>query len=212
MLERFLFSHNAQWAYISTLSGGERRRLYLLRALMFAPNLLLLDEPTNDLDIQTLGVLEDYLDTFQGAVVVVSHDRYFLDRTVEHLLVFEGESGGVREYPGGYSDFAEQRAREEAEHPSESPRTQTTPKPTSKPARDDQSRRLSYKERRELERLERDIAEMEAHKAALTGQINQSGSDYQRYQELAGELTQLDGKLEAAFERWAELAAIEDNA
>jgi ATP-binding cassette subfamily F protein uup len=212
MLERFLFSHHAQWAYISTLSGGERRRLYLLRALMFAPNLLLLDEPTNDLDIQTLGVLEDYLDTFQGAVVVVSHDRYFLDRTVEHLLVFESESGGVREYPGGYNDFAEQRAREEAEHPSESPRTQTTPKPTSKPARDDQSRRLSYKERRELERLERDIAEMEAHKAALTGQINQSGSDYQRYQELAGELTQLDGKLEAAFERWAELAAIEDNA
>src|SRR6185295_6840555 len=106
MLERFLFAPAAHYTPIARLSGGERRRLYLLRTLMAAPNVLLLDEPTNDLDIQTLAVLEDYLDDFAGALIVVSHDRYFLDRTAARLLAFEG-SGAIVEYPGSYSHYAE---------------------------------------------------------------------------------------------------------
>ncbi|MFN2416240.1 MAG: ABC-F family ATP-binding cassette domain-containing protein, partial [Pyrinomonadaceae bacterium] len=121
MLERFLFTGAMQYAPIAKLSGGERRRLYLLRVLMGAPNLLLLDEPTNDLDIQTLITLEDYLDGFPGNLIVVSHDRYFLDRTVEHVFRFEG-GGRLREYPGNYSAFLEARRKEESEAaPEESP-------------------------------------------------------------------------------------------
>jgi ATP-binding cassette subfamily F protein uup len=211
MLERFLFSHKAQWAYISTLSGGERRRLYLLRTLMFAPNLLLLDEPTNDLDIQTLGVLEDYLDTFQGAVIVVSHDRYFLDRTAEHLLAFK-DDGTIQEYPGGYSVYAEYRAREQEEEAAQAaaaarPKAPTTPAPRAQ--QEDKPRRLSYKERRELQTLEKRVDELETRKQTLSEQINQVGDDYQRYQELAAALTQLEADLEAAVERWATLAEIE---
>ncbi len=114
MLERFLFTGAMQYAPIAKLSGGERRRLYLLRVLMGAPNVLLLDEPTNDLDIQTLITLEDYLDSFPGNLIVVSHDRYFLDRTVEHIFRFEG-GGRVREYPGNYSAFLEARRKEEGD-------------------------------------------------------------------------------------------------
>ncbi len=205
MLERFLFSSSAQWASIATLSGGERRRLYLLRTLMFAPNLLLLDEPTNDLDIQTLTVLEDYLDTFEGAVIVVSHDRYFLDRTVEHLLVFE-DDGRVVEYPGGYSMYESLRQEPpRAAEPSRAP-AQPVPPP---PRAADTPRRLSYKERRELQALEQRIEQMESQKEELSSQINQAGEDYQRYEHLAGELNRLDADLEAAMERWAELAALE---
>jgi ATP-binding cassette subfamily F protein uup len=173
---------------------------------MFAPNLLLLDEPTNDLDIQTLNVLEDYLDSFQGAVIVVSHDRYFLDRTAQHLLVFEGE-GRIREYPGGYSVYADMRQQEQATASEAAPRRVSAPEGKKKPA-SEEPRRLSYKERRELKSLEQRIDEMEAHKAALSEQINQAGEDYQRYQQLAAELANLDAELEAAVERWAELAEL----
>jgi ATP-binding cassette subfamily F protein uup len=214
MLERFLFPSNAQWALISTLSGGERRRLYLLRKLIFAPNLLLLDEPTNDLDIQTLTVLEDYLDTFKGAVITVSHDRYFLDRVAQRILAFASDgSGTIREYPGNYSVYEDYRAQEEQE---ERAAARASEAPAAKPApgkekavTDTQPRRLSYKERRELQTLERQIAEMESRKEHLTEQINQSGSDYQRYEELAAELTALDTELDAAVERWSELAELE---
>lgn len=203
MLERFLFPPDFQWAPIATLSGGERRRLYLLRTLMFAPNLLLLDEPTNDLDIQTLTVLEDYLDTFNGAVIVVSHDRYFLDRTVQHLLVFEG-AGRIREYPGGYSLYEEYQARARAAE------TAAQPKVQPQPARSTGSRprRLSFKEQRELAALEERITALEERKAALSERLNAAGTDYQVYQDLAAELAQIDAELEAAVERWAELAEL----
>lgn len=203
MLERFLFPPDLQWAPIATLSGGERRRLYLLRTLMFAPNLLLLDEPTNDLDIQTLTVLEDYLDTFNGAVIVVSHDRYFLDRTVQHLLVFEG-AGRIREYPGGYSLYEEYQARARAAE------TAAQPKVQPQPARSTGSRprRLSFKEQRELAALEERITALEERKAALSERLNAAGTDYQVYQDLAAELAQIDAELEAAVERWAELAEL----
>jgi len=209
MLERFLFPRDAQWSLIKTLSGGERRRLYLLRTLMFAPNLLLLDEPTNDLDITTLTILEDYLDNFNGAVIVVSHDRYFLDRTVQHLLFFEGD-GTIREYPGGYSLFQAYRTQEEEERAA----TQAAqPRPRSgkserKEKEESGPRRLNYKERRELAALEERITAIETQKAELGERLNHVGEDYQAYQQLAAELAQVDADLETAFERWTELAEL----
>ncbi len=211
MLERFLFVGKRQWAFISTLSGGERRRLYLLRKLMLAPNLLLLDEPTNDLDIQTLTVLEDYLDSFKGAVVVVSHDRYFLDRTVQRLLAFAGDgSGTIREYPGAYTvyeEYCQREAAEAAASEAAAARRAPTPQPA-RPTAEGQPRRLSYKERRELAELERRIDALEQRQAALNAEINQAGSDYQRYEQLAQELVSLEHDMERALERWEELAEV----
>jgi ABC transport system ATP-binding/permease protein len=206
MLERFLFPPTAHYSLIGTLSGGERRRLYLLRKLMDAPNVLLLDEPTNDLDIQTLGVLEDYLDTFAGSVVVVSHDRYFLDRVVERTLAFEG--GGIVEYPGGYSAYAEALARREASQAA-AEATRTRPKPAAQAAQESgRPRKLTFAEARELRELERRVAALEAKQADLGARINAAGTDYQAIQRLSAELEQVSADLEAAFERWAELAEI----
>jgi ATP-binding cassette subfamily F protein uup len=209
MLERFLFAHGVHYTPIGRLSGGERRRLYLLRTLMAAPNVLLLDEPTNDLDIQTLGVLEDYLDDFAGALIVVSHDRYFLDRTVERLLSFEGE-GRVVEYPGSYSFYAEQAAaRRAAEEAARAAKPAARPAPAAAaPAR---PRKLSFKEQRELQELERRIPELEARQAELELQLNGSASDYQALQRLTAELERASADLEAAFERWAALAELAEN-
>lgn len=212
MLERFLFPPAMQYGMIGDLSGGERRRLYLLRLLMTAPNVLILDEPTNDLDIPTLQVLEGWLDDFPGCVIVVSHDRYFLDRTVEHLFRFEGE-GVMREYPGNYSAYLEIREREAAEQAartaelaaakrSES-RAQPTPEvPANTTA--DAARKLSYKERKELEGLEQAIEEAELRKGELEEEL--AAADYQKAQPLAEELAALLEKLERDMERWAELA------
>ncbi len=205
MLERFLFPSKAQWMPIAKLSGGERRRLYLLRKLMFAPNLLLLDEPTNDLDIQTLTVLEDYIDSFKGAVIAVSHDRYFLDRVAQRLLAFTGD-GQIREYPGGYSLYEEFRAREAAAATSEPPRRARTEAPA-RPRREG-PRRLSANERRELKTLEARIPELEARQAALSEQLNGVDDDYQAYQRLADDIAQVAADLEAAMERWVELAEL----
>ncbi len=210
MLERFLFAPAAHYTPIAKLSGGERRRLYLLRKLMAAPNVLLLDEPTNDLDIQTLGVLEDYLDDFAGALLVVSHDRYFLDRTAERLLAFEGD-GRVAEYPGNYSAYAETRLNVERSNVAGSAVARAEQKrsnversnvPSPKP------RKLSFKEARELQELENKIAGLESAQAELEAQINAAGSDYQAFIRLTGELEHASAALEAAFERWSELAEI----
>ncbi|MBC8074678.1 MAG: ABC-F family ATP-binding cassette domain-containing protein, partial [Chloroflexales bacterium] len=201
MLERFLFPSSAQYAYIGTLSGGERRRLYLLRTLLLAPNLLILDEPTNDLDIQTLTVLEDYLDTFSGSLIAVSHDRYFLDRTVDRLLVFDG-AGGIRLFPGGYTMYRDLLAREAPAPLAEKPRAAVAPSP---PAA---LKRVTYKERRALEALEARIAALEAAQAALGNELNAPGKAYSAYQELAEKLAQTGAELDAAMERWAELAEL----
>lgn len=202
MLERFLFEPNMQYSLIGKLSGGERRRLYLLRVLMSAPNVLILDEPTNDLDIQTLAVLEDYLDDFAGAVITVSHDRYFLDRVADRLIAFEGD-GNVIEYPGSYSYYAEQLAQRVVEAPApQRPQTKTTAPATPK------TRRLSFKEQREYLQLDQKIADLEAKQAKINQQIIDQGSDFQKLTQLTSELEQVSHELETAFERWAELAEI----
>jgi ABC transport system ATP-binding/permease protein len=207
MLDRFLFPSAAHFTPIGRLSGGERRRLYLLRKLMSAPNVLLLDEPTNDLDIQTLAVLEDYLDDFQGALVVVSHDRYFLDRTVARLLAFEDSA--IVEYPGSYSAYAEARLNAERSQvePSRPQRSSVEPLDvsTAKP------RKLSFKEARELQELEGRIAALEAEQAALEERINTSGGDYRALAAASAELEDLGHALEQAVERWAELAEIAES-
>jgi ATP-binding cassette subfamily F protein uup len=203
MLERFLFTPEMQWATIATLSGGERRRLYLLRQLIHNPNLLILDEPTNDLDLQTLAVLEDYLDDFSGAVIAVSHDRYFLDRVIGRLFAFEGE-GRIIEYPGNYSTYSEHRARKAAAKAV----TSAKAKPATPVKAPVGPRKLSSKERRELETLERRIAELEAQRDTIGGQLNGAGSDHTRYGQLAAELAMIEVAIETSFMRWAALAEL----
>ncbi|MFL6332475.1 MAG: ABC-F family ATP-binding cassette domain-containing protein [Pyrinomonadaceae bacterium] len=205
MLDRFLFTGAMQYAPIAKLSGGERRRLYLLHVLMAAPNLLLLDEPTNDLDIQTLMVLEDYLDGFPGNLIVVSHDRYFLDRTVEHVIRFEG-GGRLREYPGNYSAFLEAQREEESEAaPARSAQAagpagrQSHAPPTAK-------RKLSFKERKELEETEARIQAAELRQAEIERELSVNASDAQVVHRLYDEREMLSEQLARDLERWAELA------
>ncbi|HEX6288972.1 MAG TPA: ABC-F family ATP-binding cassette domain-containing protein [Herpetosiphonaceae bacterium] len=205
MLERFLFPPRMHYALIGTLSGGERRRLYLLRTLMFAPNVLLLDEPSNDLDVQTLAALESYLDSFTGTLLIASHDRYLLDRTVDHLLVFEG-SGIVRTFPGSYSAYAADRRERPAQQPKPAERT-----PPRKPAREPRPRTLSFKERKELAALEERIAALEAQQAELNAQLSSGATPYDEMQRMAEALSAANTELEQAFERWAELAAIAES-
>ncbi len=206
MLERFLFPSSLQYAMVGTLSGGERRRLYLLRLLMSAPNVLILDEPTNDFDIETLQALESYLDGFDGCVVVVSHDRYFLDRTVDHLFRFEGD-GIVRDYPGNYSAYLDIRGRQAEQIAAKAP-PKLDRAPTPKPAdvsREDGSRPLSYKEKKELDGLEKRIEQAEERKRELETRLGQI--DYQAARELAAELESVDMEIATAMERWEALAA-----
>ena len=206
MLERFLFPPEAQYAPIAKLSGGERRRLYLLRVLMSEPNVLLLDEPTNDLDIPTLMRLEEYLDDFAGALIVVSHDRYFLNRTIDTILRFEGE-GHVREYPGDYSAYLEQREREDATQK----QIESVAAPPPLPTRDKHAaqRKLTFKERRELETLETRIAASEARQSEIELQLTTHASDAGRVHALYAEQQQVAARLERDVERWAELAEID---
>ena len=206
MLERFLFAPKVQYGMIGDLSGGERRRLYLLRLLMKTPNVLILDEPTNDLDIATLQVLENWLDDFPGSVIVVSHDRYFLDRTIDHLFRFEG-NGYLREYPGNYSAFLDIRNREEAEAAAVAAKhseTRSSAKKETVESDTDKPRKLSYKERKELERLESAIEQAEEKKGELESAL--ATADYVAAGELADKLKVLDEQLEKDVERWSELA------
>jgi ATP-binding cassette subfamily F protein uup len=210
MLEKFLFPVDAQYGSIERLSGGERRRLYLLRVLMGAPNVLLLDEPTNDLDIQTLATLEDYLDSFSGCLVVVSHDRYFLDRTVNHVFRFEGR-GRIRSYPGNYSEAEEVRARVAADEARAEGQV-TRPKPTrtvrTQPSasNDTVPRKLSFKEQRELQELEARLEAAESRKGAIHAEMADASSEYERVQRLYSELQAIEEAIERDFARWSDLA------
>ncbi len=217
MLERFLFPPDQQYAPIAKLSGGEKRRLFLLRVLMSAPNVLILDEPTNDLDVQTLGVLEEYLEDFNGCVIVVSHDRYFLDRTVDNILALES-GGNLRQYPGNYSVYLDyKKAEEEKENlvkqrdsaaqkeitqksDSKNSQTKTDTKKT-------KSTKLSFNEKREYESLEIKIPEMEAEKEEVEKILyHNPPSDFMEIQKLTQRLAELSQRIDSATERWLELA------
>ena len=202
LLEQFLFPSNVQWSPIGKLSGGEKRRLFLLSVLAGAPNVLLLDEPTNDLDIETLTVLEDYLETFQGAVVAVSHDRYFLDKVARRLFAVEGD-GVVTPCPGSYQDYLDQRAQ--ARRQSERPEK---PKKEAQPTAPKPKKRLSYKEQRELDGIEDEIHALETRLAENEAQQSAQSSDYIALQQLTAEHEELETTLEAKMERWLYLLSI----
>ncbi|MCV9886115.1 ABC-F family ATP-binding cassette domain-containing protein [Metabacillus halosaccharovorans] len=201
MLERFLFPRSAQWTYIRKLSGGERRRLYLLKVLMEEPNVLFLDEPTNDLDTQTLSVLEDYLDQFPGVVLTVSHDRYFLDRVVDHLLAFEN-NGHITRFQGSYSEYMEEKKLQEMMKEKEAPSSEKVV------YKKDKKKRLSYKEQQEWEQIEDKIADLEVRKTQLEQEIADAGSDIGKVTELYKEQEQVENKLEETMERWEELSLL----
>lgn len=199
MLERFLFPMHAHGTPIYKLSGGEKRRLYLLKLLMTQPNVLLLDEPTNDLDTETLTVLEDYLEDFPGVVITVSHDRYFLDKTADRLLIFEGD-GVIGSYYGQYSDYLAEQAM--AEKLEEAPVKETKVEPV----REKPKKKLSYHEQREWETIEEEIAKVEDRIVQADEELEAVGSDFEKAQQLSMELEQLNEKLEQLIERWSYLS------
>lgn len=216
MLERFLFPSELQWIPIGKISGGERRRLYLLRVLMGAPNVLLLDEPTNDLDIQTLTILEDYLDDFPGAVIAVSHDRYFLDRVVDKILAFSGD-GRIINYIGNYSEYMEQ-ARSQAGEQSKRSKVRGANGDTGNAdkAGADKARvvagqeknrplKFTFKEQREYEQIDDVIANVEKELREVKAKINEAGSNYVLLQELVSVQQGLEAQLDDLLERWTYL-------
>ena len=205
MLEKFLFPPDQQYAPIHKLSGGEKRRLFLLQVLMEAPNVLILDEPTNDLDVQTLAILEDYLENFNGCVIVVSHDRYFLDRTVEFILAIE--DGKIRLYPGNYSVYLEHKKKIDREAKAQvKDKPQDKPKNKSSKPNNKKNKPLSNFERREYEKLEAKIAQMEADKEKLESDLAINCSDFNLVQELSDKLASLNQEIDLNTERWMELA------
>ena len=201
MLETFLFTGEQQWTRIGSLSGGEQRRLYLLSVLMSAPNILLLDEPTNDLDIETLNILENYLEGFEGAVLAVSHDRYFLDKTARRIFEFR-PNGDVQEYLGNYADYLDKRKELERPTAEKTEKTEKTEK--SKPKNTGKTK-MSYKDRYELEHIDDEIAELEQKLAALKEEQAQITSEFVRLQELSEQIETVSGALDAKEERWIEL-------
>jgi ATP-binding cassette subfamily F protein uup len=207
MLERFLFPGNQQYAPIHKLSGGEKRRLFLLRILISAPNLLILDEPTNDLDVQTLAVLEDYLEDFNGCVIVVSHDRYFLDRTVDTIFALEA-GGSLRQYPGNYSIYLDYKKAEEAQ-PQETAKAVIVEKVTSPVIETKKRRRLSNWETREFAELEGKIAKLEADKTALEKKLATVAGNYSEVQKLYEQVETLKKNIDLSTERWLELAEMD---
>jgi len=206
LLTRFNFPPDMQYNYVSKLSGGEKRRLYLLTVLQKNPNFLILDEPTNDLDIVTLQVLEEFLVDFGGCVLIVSHDRYFIDKLVDHVFVFEG-NGVIKDYPGNYSEYREwkQEQKEEAKEKGKQEKIEVNEvKIVDEKPKSDNTKRLSYKEQRELELLEKEIGELEAKKVGLENKMG-STTEYEALQKLSNDLKSNNETLEEKTMRWMEL-------
>ena len=201
LLERFLFNAEMQYSPVSKLSGGERRRLYLLRVLMSAPNILFLDEPTNDLDIETLTILENYLDGFDGAVITVSHDRYFLDKCVDRIFAFE-DNGCIKQYEGGYADYIEARKPKETVRV-EKKETKTWDKGAKK-------LKMSYKEEREFAVIDSEIAELEDKISQVESDMSACASQYSKLQELMQEKNKLEDMLAEKMERWVYLTELDE--
>lgn len=211
MCERFLFDSTMQWTPIGKLSGGERRRLYLLRVLMKAPNVLLLDEPSNDLDIETLKVLEDYLDSFQGAVITVSHDRYFIDRICTKIFYYEGE-GRIKQYNGGYEDFIEARQQEEGDNVNNIKKSveEKSSSVDKNNFKKEKPLKFTYKEQKEYEEIDEVIEGLENKIEECEKAMEASAADYEKLQDLMKEKELLSKELEEKYERWEylnELAA-----
>ena len=208
LLERFLFPPAQQHQPVAKLSGGERRRLHLCRLLIEAPNVLLLDEPTNDLDVQTLTVLEDFLEDFRGCVVVVSHDRYFLDRTVDRLFCFE--QSRLQRFEGNYSSYLERQQLSQGSQASGSTTTTAPPEAEPAPAAATQvkNRRRSFKETRELEQLDADLPRWEKRRSEVEALLAAGGSDYAALEELSGELSELLERIAHGEERWLALSEL----
>ncbi|HMQ49570.1 MAG TPA: ABC-F family ATP-binding cassette domain-containing protein [Saprospiraceae bacterium] len=201
ILERFLFSRKQQQVYVSQLSGGERRRLYLLTILMKNPNFLILDEPTNDLDIITLNVLEEFLLEFPGCILIVSHDRFFMDKLVDHLFVFEG-NGHIRDFNGNYSDYRDiQKEQERAQR-----RVERNDQQSQKQEAKQQAGGLNQEEKKEFKRLEKQILQLEEQKNAITAQFNDSDLSTAKIESLSKELAKVNEELEEKEMRWMELA------
>ena len=199
LLERFLFSKDAQWKHVSVLSGGEKKRLYLLTVLMKNPNFLILDEPTNDLDLITLKVLEDFLDEFQGCIITVSHDRYFMDRLVDHLFVFEGD-GVVKDFPGNYTDYRWQQSKE-----SKTKEIKAKQKFVPEEEIVQEKRKLTYLEKKEYDSIESQIDVLEQEKVTIGEQFNSSNIDPEKVKVLGMRVKEIDEEIAEKTERWMEL-------
>ncbi len=208
MLERFLFDKNKQWTVVSKLSGGEKRRLNLLRVLMSAPNILFLDEPTNDLDIVTLQVLEDYLEGFNGAVITVSHDRYFLDKIVDVILDFQ-EDGTLRKYTGNYSDFLEYKERDNIKVVTVEVKEEDNSKNDNRRSRE-RTLKFTFNEKREFDNIEKDIADLEEKIDKITLEINKVANEYTKLVPLVEEKEELENQLLEKLERFEYLTDLND--
>jgi ATP-binding cassette subfamily F protein uup len=206
-LELFLFTPDQQYTYVSKLSGGEKRRLHLLSILFRNPNFLILDEPTNDLDLQTLGVLENFLSDYQGCLLIVSHDRYFMDRLVDHLFVFQG-AGEIRDFPGNYSQYRialkeDEKLSNVGTAMSEKKEEKAPPPPATPMI---EKKRLSFKEKREFEILEKEIADLGKEKATVTEKLNNGNAPFEELQQLANRIGQIEQLLDEKEMRWLELS------
>ena len=204
MLEKFLFTGDMQWSFISKLSGGERRRLYLLSVLMEGPNVLLLDEPTNDLDIQTLAILEDYIDEFNGPVITVSHDRYFLDKIADKIFAFEGD-GNIEISFGDYTDYSEKKKQTIEDIASETVKALLKDKDKSSEAKPKAKTKFSYKEQQEFDTIDEKIEQTETKLAQIKIDMEKNAADFVKLAELTKEEERLNSSLEELMERWAYL-------
>ena len=203
-LNRFLFPHDTFTKRVDILSGGEKRRLYLLMVLMQNPNMLILDEPTNDLDIMTLNVLEEYLQEFKGSLIIVSHDRYFLDKCVDHLFVFEG-NGRIKDFVGQYSEYREYIKEKEAMERSAERNATTTSKPQQQRSHDTSKRKLSYKEQRELEQIEQELQSLGEERSQLETEISSGTLPYDRLAEVSKRIEEIITIIDEKEMRWLEL-------
>jgi ATP-binding cassette subfamily F protein uup len=206
-LALFLFPPDQQYTYISKLSGGEKRRLHLLSILFRNPNFLILDEPTNDLDLPTLGVLENFLTDYPGCLLIVSHDRYFMDRLVDHLFVFEG-NGVVKDFPGNYSSYRSSLKEKDDVIKGAEEKQQERKIVSSEKAKANEKRKLTYNEKREWERLQQELSHLETEKANLSEQLNSGSLPYEELMKVSERIAEISTLLDEKEMRWLELSEI----
>jgi ATP-binding cassette subfamily F protein uup len=208
-LEKFLFNRDMHYNFVHKLSGGEKRRLKLMTVLMANPNFLILDEPTNDLDIFVMSVLEDYLRTFEGCLIVVSHDRYFMDKMVDHLFVFEGE-GAIKDIIGNYTEYRKQTAadykKEKQDKDSEPVKEVKVTQLSNQAEKAPEKRKLSFKEKEEFKQLEKDMERLEEEKIDLTNQLSDATASNEKIMKNGNRLAEVVADLENKTDRWLELS------